>query len=136
MEQASSAIAEARILLKRIPEDKASAARYARVSDAISRAENELRQDNYPAALFLALDAQEQASGQEKSEGPVPEGTPAKKTYAVKSAANLRKAPGLDSPVVATLPPGTAVEALLAQGEWIKVQAGKDSGWIHQSLLQ
>jgi uncharacterized protein YgiM (DUF1202 family) len=135
---ATSAIAEARILISRIPQDKASQARLARCNDLIARATAQLRlaSPDYSAALFLALAAQEQASGRDSSPALSHEGAPPKKTYAVKSTANLRKGPSLEEPVVASLPAGTTVEALLLQGDWMKVQAGKDSGWVHRTLLE
>jgi hypothetical protein len=135
MEEASSAIAEARILRSRIPQDKASAARLARCTELIAQASAELRHQNYGPALFFALDAQEQASGPDVP-GAAAEATPPKQTYTVKSAAKLRKGPGLDEPALGSLGAGTTVEALLVQGEWLKVRAGRDEGWIHRSLVE
>jgi hypothetical protein len=134
MEEASSAIAEARILVKRIPPDRSS--QLARCSDLITKAEKELRHESFGAALFYALDAQEAASGGGGAAGSTTETALTKKSYTVKATANLRKGPALDAPVAATLAAGTLVEALLAQGDWIKVRAGNDTGWVNRALLE
>lgn len=51
------------------------------------------------------------------------------------SEANLRQAPGLEAPVLATLRPKTTVEILDRSGEWLKVRAGADQGWVYEKLL-
>jgi hypothetical protein len=58
--EASSAIAEARILMDRL-DPKTRAASLARAEQALARAEQLLQEENYGAALFFALKAQDAA---------------------------------------------------------------------------
>lgn len=134
MEEASSAIAEARILLRRLPQEKSPA--LSRILDLVGRSEGLLRAEDFGSALSDALQAQDEAFQLLEGRGQ-PEEPPLKKAYSVNSnGANLRAGPGTDDPIVETLKKGTAVEALAARGEWIQVRAGALTGWIHRSLLE
>lgn len=57
--EASSAIAEARILLLRRNDEKKRTADIARAEEKLERAERQLRDGNFGAAVFFALQAQE-----------------------------------------------------------------------------
>ena len=57
--EASSAIAEARILLLRRKDEKKRTADIARAEEKLERAERQLREGNYGASVFFALQAQE-----------------------------------------------------------------------------
>jgi hypothetical protein len=133
VEQVSSAIAEARVLTSRVPLERTSLR--ASCLEHIAKAEAQLRAENYPAALFFALEAQEEAS-----QGPAP-GPPkslgdAKKSYTVTAVeAHVRKDPGMNAVVLGSLHAGDVVEGLAEQGEWVKVRSAETTGWVHRSLL-
>lgn len=57
--EASSAIAEARILIRRASRERCSASALARCQELLARAEEQLRTGNYGAAAFFALKTQE-----------------------------------------------------------------------------
>ena len=57
--EASSAIAEARILVLRKKDEKKRTAALARAEEKLERAERHLREENWGAAVFCALQAQE-----------------------------------------------------------------------------
>jgi hypothetical protein len=59
--EASSAIAEARILMGRL-DAKAKAATLSLCEDSLAKAERQLQQENYGAALFFAMKAQDAAT--------------------------------------------------------------------------
>jgi hypothetical protein len=59
--EASSAIAEARILMGRLDE-RTNAATRALCEDSLAKAEKQLQQENYGAALFFAIKAQDAAT--------------------------------------------------------------------------
>jgi hypothetical protein len=139
--EASSAIAEARILMKRLSADKSHGAALTRCNELLLRAEDLLRAENYGAAAFFALKAQETATKTEGAAAPAnPAGlehAPAQRSYLVKATlANLRKGPAPNEAVAGTLPKGAALEALAMRGEWIKVRSGSLTGWIHKSLVE
>jgi len=139
--EASSAIAEARILMKRLSADKGQGAALTRCNELLLRAEDLLGAENYGAAAFFALKAQETATKTEGGATPNKpaelEHPPAKRTYVVKAAtANLRKGPATSEAVAGTLPKGSSLEALATRGEWIKVRSGSLTGWIHKSLVE
>jgi len=52
--------------------------------------------------------------------------------------ANLRSAPGIRSPVVATLVRGARLEVLEVSGDWLKVRVvdTKAVGWVHRRLVE
>jgi hypothetical protein len=54
----------------------------------------------------------------------------------VAKASNIRKAPSLESEVLATLPPGTALTGYSYKGGWVRVESrGRATGWVFQELL-
>ena len=64
--EASSAIAEARILMGRL-DAKANAATLSLCEDSLAKAEKQLQQENYGAALFFAMKAQDAATKAQES---------------------------------------------------------------------
>jgi hypothetical protein len=64
--EASSAIAEARILMGRL-DPKAKAATLGLCEDSLAKAEKQLQQENYGAALFFAMKAQDAATKAQES---------------------------------------------------------------------
>jgi predicted nucleic acid-binding Zn-ribbon protein len=64
--EASSAIAEARILMGRL-DAKSSAATLSLCEDSLAKAERQLQQENYGAALFFAMKAQDAATKAQES---------------------------------------------------------------------
>jgi hypothetical protein len=74
--EASSAIAEARILMGRL-DSKANAATLSMCEDSLAKAEKQLQQENYGAALFFAMKAQDAATkAQESPDSRRPSPTP------------------------------------------------------------
>lgn len=49
---------------------------------------------------------------------------------------NLRAAAGLSAEIVGLLPPRTPLTILEADGDWIRVQAGGQEGWVFRALIQ
>jgi hypothetical protein len=64
--EASSAIAEARILMGRL-DAKANAATLGMCEDSLAKAEKQLQQENYGAAIFFAMKAQDAATKAQES---------------------------------------------------------------------
>lgn len=74
--EASSAIAEARILMGRL-DAKANAETLSMCEDSLAKAEKQLQQENYGAALFFAMKAQDAATkAQESPDSHRPSPTP------------------------------------------------------------
>lgn len=138
--EASSAIAEGRILLGRMIEEKGTRAQdVQRAQEALGRAETLLREENFGAAIFFAQKAQDAAmkarelrSVQGESERRAP-----RASYSVKApTANLRKGPGTTEAVVARVVKGTRLKASVIRGDWIRVEHAGATGWIHRSLVE
>ena len=141
--EASSAIAEASILIGRLQDDPRGRHTLARAQDAVVRAEELMEEGHYGAAIFFARKAQDTALRAAPDEQPAPtqqtvELPPPYPTYTVRVArANLRSGPSLSSPVVAQLDGGTRITATAMHGTWVKVTvAGDEQGWVLASLLE
>ncbi len=137
--EVSSAIAEARILMRRLADDRGKAATLARCQELIARAETLLSEENYGAAAFFALKAQDTAVKTPDAAGPGPAAlrSPPQQRYVVKAPqANLRRGPDTREPVVAVVTRGTALEALALRGDWVQVRSEAGSGWVHRSLVE
>jgi uncharacterized protein YgiM (DUF1202 family) len=133
---ASSAIAEARVLMRRMLDARGRSASLNLCQEKLDRAEKLLALDNYGAALFFASQAQDLLGalhrGPEESEEPAP-----RQAYVVAaSSANLRAEPNASSKVVARLVRGTSVEAQAMRGEWMRVNAQGAVGWVLANLLK
>jgi hypothetical protein len=139
--EASSAIAEARILVKRV-ESRGRSATLKAAEEDLEKAEGLLQEENYGAALFFALKAQDmvtkagdnRAAGAEGSEAerPAPQGT-----YVVAvDSANIRQSPSTQAPVLAEVKRGTTLRALALRGTWAKVAHEAVTGWVSLRLLE
>jgi SH3 domain-containing protein len=137
--EASSAVAEAQILLRRMADEKMRSPNLVRCQELLDRAEQLLRDENYGGAAFFAMTAQDLVEQTRRlATDPTALDRPApKRTYVVASdTVNLRKAPGTTEPVVGHAPRGASVEATVVRGEWVRVTYGDTSGWIYRPLLQ
>jgi hypothetical protein len=138
--EASSAIAEARILVKRAEARGRSAALKAAEED-LEKAEGLLREENYGAALFFALKAQDMmtkasdvraAADAADTERPAPQ-----PTYLVAvDSANIRQSPSTQAPVLAEVKRGATLRALAVRGGWAKVAHEDVTGWVSLRLLR
>jgi Bacterial SH3 domain len=144
--EASSAIAEARILAGRL-DPKARSATLSLCNENIAKAEAQLTGAltgvNYGAAVFFAMKAQDIAKkAQEASdpgrhaasddERPAPQAS-----YRVKAkSANIRKGPEVTEEVLAEAPAGSVLEASAVKGDWVKVTYNGTTGWVSRSVLE
>jgi hypothetical protein len=140
--EASSAIAEARILAGRL-DPKGRAATLSLCNENIAKAEQQLTQVNYGAAVFFAMKAQDIAKKAQESSDPgrhlAPDDErPAPQTsYRVKAkTANIRKGPDAAEDVVAEAPEGTMLEATTVKGDWVKVSYNGVTGWVSRSVVE
>jgi len=141
--EASSAIAEARILLRRL-DPKTRAPIVSRCQDSLTKAEQQLQEANYGAAIFfaqkaqdLAVKAQDDPPRRPATAGNDKERPADKKQYKVKvKKANIRKGPGPTDAVVGQAPEGTVLEATVIRGEWVKVTHAAVTGWVNLKLLE
>jgi hypothetical protein len=141
--EASSAIAEARILLRRL-DPKTRAPILSRCEDSLNKAEQQLQQENYGAAIFfaqkaqdLAVKAQDDPPRRPASAGNDTERPADKPQYKVKvKRANIRKGPGTTDAVVGQATEGTVLEATVIRGEWVRVRHAAVTGWVYLKLLE
>lgn len=137
--EASSAIAEGRILLSRLDEKTSRTLSVQRGQADLQRAETLLREEkNYGAAIFFAQKAQDAALKAREVRSAAPqERPPDQATYTVKVAsANLRKGPDASAPVIGRAPRGAQLKASVARGDWIRVEHAGASAWVHRSVVE
>lgn len=139
--EASSAIAEGRILLGRLLDEKGGRSQdVQRAQEALLRAEALLREENYGAAIFFAQKAQDAAMKAREARSTAtsePERPAPRPSYTVRAAsANVRRGPGTSEPIVGKLTKGTLFKASVVRGDWIRVDHAGLSGWVHRSLLE
>lgn len=138
--EASSAIAEARILMRRLQEDKGRSSPSLNMSqDKLDLAVEKLGDGDYSLAAFYALQAQEILEQVRRGVpvDPDPERAPPKRQYVVQVAsANIRKTPSTGAAVIGKAPKGATLEALGARSEWVKVRYNEVEGWVSRSLLE
>jgi hypothetical protein len=137
--EAASAIAEARILLRRAQGRRS--ADVARAQDSLGKAEELLKEDNFGAAIFFASKAQDLVVKLNEPHAGAPAGDdeqPAPRPTCVVKAtsANLRESPSTGAPVLATVAQGTTLDALAVRGGWTKVRQGDVVGWILSRLVE
>jgi hypothetical protein len=137
--EASSAIAEARILVKRL-ESRGRSATLRAATDSLEKAETQMKEENYGAALFFALKAQDlvtkagenRAAGDAEPERPAPQ-----RTYLVAvDSANIRQSPSAQAPVVGEARRGARLDALVMRGTWLKIRYGDVTGWVSLKLVE
>ena len=140
--EASSAIAEARILTRRL-DAKARGATLARCQELLTKAEQEMQTENFSGAVYLALKAQDMAVRAREAAAP-PGSTEAdvdrpapKPSYVVRAATvNLRSGPSTSDEVVAKVGQGETLRATAVRGDWLKVSYRGVVGWLHSSLVE
>jgi len=140
--EASSAIAEARILAGRL-DPRARAATLALCNENVAKAEQQLTQVNYGAAVFFAMKAQDIAKKAQEASDPArhaatedehPSPQPSFKVK-VKSA-NIRKGPEATEEVLAEAPEGAVLDASAVKGDWVKVTFNGVTGWVSRSVVE
>lgn len=140
--EASSAIAEARILTRRL-DPKTRGTTLTRCQELLAKAEQQIQSENFGAAVFFALKAQDMAVKAREAAAPparteaAADRTTPKASYLVKVAtANLRKGPSTSEEVVAKIPRGATLKATVMRGEWLKVSHRGTAGWVHSSTVE
>lgn len=132
--EASSAIAEARILLKRASGNPGGL--LASGEQSLAKAEQQLKEENFGAANFFALKAQDFATrAQEVPDARSREVLPLTVRVRV-SRANLRGGAGLDQKVLTLLPRGTTLPVRSAKGDWFEVVRGETTAWISRTVVE
>lgn len=135
--EASSAIAEAQTLVVRILHEKVRSPNLTRAQEKLELAERQLRGDNYGAAVFFALQAQDLLGrAAQLHSGARAEGNGAGALTVAVASANVRSEPRADAEVVTKLSRGTAVVRLGENGDWLKIEALGRTGWIAKSLVR
>jgi hypothetical protein len=136
--EASSAIAEARILMRRVAEENKHSPNLARCQELLDRAEQQLKEENFGAAAFFAskvqelLDATRRGAASHDTDRPAP-----KARYVAKpGGANLRRGPSTDESLVGKIPAGATVEASAMRGDWLKVKYQDLVGWAFRPLFE
>jgi hypothetical protein len=145
--QAASDMAEGEIALKAVKERYAGAEppqAVALAEQLLAMSNVEFEKQNYGGSLYLVSQARTKVRAAEIQArlrgnldplaGEVRFATPME--LKVTKTAKLRKAPGLDAEVLATLKPGTAVTGFSYRGKWVRVVCDDHSaGWIFEALL-
>lgn len=136
--EASSAIAEARILMKRYSEQRGRTANLTRCQELVERAELQIVDQNYGAASFFAQKAQEllqdrrRTAPTENAEREAP-----KKSYTVVATSlHIRSDPSPTARVVGKAKKGDSFEALAMRGDWLRVKIEGGDGWVYRRLLE
>jgi hypothetical protein len=139
--EASSAIAEAEILTGRLDTRGRAGTTRKDAEGELAKAKKLLDEENYGAALFFAMKAQNMvtkvgdsrpAADTRDADKPAPQGT-----YVVSaSSAHIRQSPSTDAPVVGTARQGDPLKALAVRGAWVKVAYGDVTGWVSLKLLR
>lgn len=140
--EASSAIAEARILTRRL-DPRTRGATLTRCQELLTKAEQQMQAENFGAAAFFALKAQDMAV-RAREAAPPPASTEAeedrpapKSSYAVKAATvNLRAGPSTSEQVLAKVVQGETLRATAVRGDWLKVSYRGLVGWVHSRLVE
>jgi hypothetical protein len=137
--EASSAIAEARILMRRLQEEKGRSDSLNMSQDRLDSAVEQLQNGDYSLAAFYALQAQEILEQVRRGVRVTtdPERAAVKKQYVVQAtSANIRKTPSRRAELLGTVPNGAVLEALTLRNEWVKVKHEGLEGWVLRSLLE
>jgi hypothetical protein len=136
---ASSAIAEARILMKRVANDKSQTVDLSRCQQLLDRAEQQLAVENFGAAAFFALKAQDllDETRRARADPAALDRPPPRKSYTVQGeSVNIREGPSTTDPVIGKAAKGTVLEASAMRGDWVRVNQAGLSGWVYLPLLR
>ena len=145
--EAASNMAETEIALKNIKMEYPGAetdSGIIQASHMLSMSSKEFEKENFGGALYLAVQASSvinSAKGRlvvrkpgALQPGEVPFALPL--DLSVIKVSNMRKGPGAQYPVVATLQPNTPVTGFARKGDWVRITDENGlSGWIYQSLV-
>lgn len=144
--EAASQMAEAEIALKALADlpGGAQTGEYAQAAELLERGGREFEEENYGGAIYLTSQAKSIISlGQlrirnreqiQTQAGEVAFSVPL--SLKLIRRGNVRKGPGLQYPVLATLEAGVVVTGYSYKGKWVQVKLEDGSrGWIYQSLL-
>lgn len=136
--EASAAIAEARVLMRRALDARGRTDALGLCQISLDKAEDAMEKGNFGMAVFYAVQARDRAAELVQPPAEAPRDRPAAKAHYVVAvqSANLRAEPFTTAPVVAQLKKGQPVEARALRGEWVQVQAGGQAGWVLRSLLE
>jgi hypothetical protein len=134
--EASSAIAEANILLRRA--ESRGGALLTQGQQSLARAEELLKEENYGAASFFALKAQDFAMRTQDAPDARRGGEPAPPlSVRVRvGRANIRQGPGLDQKVLTVVPRGTRLPVRRARGDWFEVAHGDSTAWVSRTVVE
>jgi hypothetical protein len=137
--EASSAIAETRILLRRLTDQGVRSPHLARCEQLLQRAETLIDEENYGGAAFLAITAQDLLEQTRRlAVDRAALDTPAPRARYVVGAeiANIRRGPSTTEPVIGQATRGTTLPATVVRGDWVRVSTGTVTGWIYRPLLR
>ena len=130
--EASSAIAEANILLRRA--ENRTGALLTLGQQSLARAEQLLLEENYGAASFFALKAQDLATRAQDDTHRNDVVLPLSVRVKVRRA-NLRQGPGLDQKVLTQVPRGTTLTVRRAEGDWFETAHGELTAWVSRTVV-
>ncbi len=104
------------------------------VNRLLDTADNQIRANNFLAAFFFTARANHTLQSAVRRS--TMDSLPAARTVS-RAGTNLRKGPGQDYAVLATLPEGARVSCLDVSGKWCRVVTDDGAtGWVHASLLR
>jgi hypothetical protein len=132
--EASSAIAEANILLRRA--ENSSGALVTLGQQSLAKAEQQLKEENYGAANFFALKAQDLATRAQDGPESRRDATLPLSVRVRVGRANIREGPGLDQKVLTMLPRGTTLPVRRAQGDWFEIAHGETTAWVSRTVVE
>jgi hypothetical protein len=138
-EQVFSAIAEVRILLRRMSDEKVRSPNLNRCQELLDRAEELVREGNFGGAAFLAMTAQDLIEQTRRllADPAALDRTPLKGQYLVAGdSVNIRSEPSTTAAVVGKAGRGARLVASVARGDWVKVTLGDLTGWVYRPLLE
>jgi Bacterial SH3 domain/Domain of unknown function (DUF4398) len=137
--EASSAIAEAQILMNRYQERWGRTANLARCQELVERAEQQIVEENYGAAAFFAQKAQDLLQDRRRAGSPAAgaERPAPRKQYTVRATTvNIRSEPSTEASVIGQAAKGDVLDATLLRGDWLRVTTGATSGWVYRRLVE
>ena len=136
--EASSAIAEARILMNRYRTQRGRTPNLDRSQELVERAEQQIVEENFGAAAFFAQKAEDLLQDRRRTpaadaaaDRPAP-----KKQYTVRvPTLNIRSDASETAEIVGKAAKGDVLFAETVRGDWLSVTAGTVSGWVYRRLV-